>query len=54
MYDRTGLSTKFILKDGFKNLRTGTEAKFRPFVDDVLALKLYEELPYKDQKVTVK
>ena len=55
MYDRTGLSTKCtLLKTGFKTLRTGTEAKFRPFVDDVLALKLYEELPYKDQKVTVK
>ena len=34
MYDRTGLSTKCtLLKTGFKNLRTGTEAKFRPFVD---------------------
>ena len=29
MYDRTGLSTKCILiKTGFKNLRTGTDAKF--------------------------
>ena len=34
MYDRTGLSTKCtLIKIGFKNLRTGTEAKFRPFVD---------------------
>ena len=34
MYDRTGLSTKCtLIKTGFKNLRTGTEAKFRPFVD---------------------
>ena len=40
MYDRTGLSTKFILKNGFKNLRTGTEAKFRPFID---ALNLVHE-----------
>ena len=39
--DRTGLSTKCaLIKIGFKNLRTGTEAKFRPFVDaleDVLS-----------------
>ena len=34
MYDRTGLSTKCtLIKTGFKNLRTGMEAKFRPFVD---------------------
>ena len=34
MYDRTGLSTKCtLIKHGFKNLRTGTEAKFRPSVD---------------------
>ena len=34
MYDLTGLSTKCtLIKTGFKNLRTGTEAKFRPFVD---------------------
>ena len=34
MYNRTGLSTKCtLIKIGFKNLRTGTEAKFRPFVD---------------------
>ena len=34
MYDRTGLSTKCtLIKTGFKNLRTGTEAKFRSFVD---------------------
>ena len=34
MYDRTGLSTKCtLMKTGFKNLRTGTNAKFRPFVD---------------------
>ena len=36
MYDRTGLSTKCtLIKTGFKNLRTGTEAKFRPFVDSL-------------------
>ena len=35
MYDRTGLSTKctYPYKNGFKNARTGTKAKFRPFVD---------------------
>ena len=34
MYDRTGLSTKCtLIKNGFKNLRTGTNANFRPFVD---------------------
>ena len=33
MYDRTSLSTKCtFMKTGFKNLRTGTKAKFRPFV----------------------
>ena len=37
MYDRTGLSTKCtLIKTGLKNLRTGTEAKFRPFVDALL------------------
>ena len=34
MYDRAGLRTKCaLIKTGFKNLRAGTEAKFRPFVD---------------------
>ena len=34
MYDRTGLSTKCtLIKTGFKNVRTGMKAKFRPFVD---------------------
>ena len=34
--DCTGLSTKCtLIKTGFKNLRTGTEAKFRPFVDSL-------------------
>ena len=34
MYDRTGLSTKCtLIKTGFKNARTGTKAKFGPFVD---------------------
>ena len=34
MYDRTGPSTKCtLIKTGFKSLRTGTEAKIRPFVD---------------------
>ena len=34
MYDRAGLSTKCtLIKTGFKNLRAGTEAEFRPFVD---------------------
>ena len=33
-YDHTGLSTKCtLIKTGFKSLRTGTEAKIRPFVD---------------------
>ena len=37
MYDRTGLSTKCtLIKTSFKNLRTGTEAKIRPFVDALL------------------
>ena len=37
MYDRTGLSTKCtLMKTGFKNLRTGTVAKFRPFVDALM------------------
>ena len=34
MYDRTSQSTKCtLIETGFKNLRTGTEAKIRPFVD---------------------
>ena len=34
MYDHTGLSTKCtLIKTGLKNVRTGTKAKFRPFVD---------------------
>ena len=34
MYDCTGLSRKCtLIKTGFKNLRTGTKANFRPFVD---------------------
>ena len=34
MYNRTGLSTKCtLIKTGFKNARTGTKAKFGPFVD---------------------
>ena len=37
MYDRTGIGPKCtLIKTGFKNLRTGTEAKFRPFVDALL------------------
>ena len=37
MYDRTGLSTKCtLIKTGFKNARTGTKAKFRPFVDALI------------------
>ena len=37
MYDRTGLSTKCtLMKTGFKIVRTGTKAKFRPFVDALL------------------
>ena len=39
MYDRTGLSTKCtLIKTGFKDLRTGTEAKIRPFVDALLKI----------------
>ena len=34
MYDRTGLSAKCtLIETGFKIVRTGTKAKFRPFVD---------------------
>ena len=37
MYDRTGLRTKCTLIETVcKNLRTGTEAKFRPFVDALI------------------
>ena len=37
IYDRTGLNTKCtFIKTGFKNLRTGTGAKFRPFVDALI------------------
>ena len=40
MYDRTGLSTKYTLvKTGLKNLRTGTEDKFRPFVDTLVSME---------------
>ena len=39
MYDRTGLSTKCtLIKTGFKNARTGTKAKFRPFVDALVSI----------------
>ena len=39
MYDRTGLSTKCtLIKTSFKNLRTGMEAKFRPFVNALFSL----------------
>ena len=39
MYDRTGLSTKCtLIKIGLKNLRTGTEVKFRPFVDALVGI----------------
>ena len=41
MYDRTGLSTKCtLIKTGFKNARTGTKAKFRPFVDALCVTEL--------------
>ncbi len=44
MYDRTGLSTKCtLIKTGFKNARTGTKAKFRPFVDALTELELTAE-----------
>ena len=44
MYDRTGLSPKCtLIKTGFKNLRTGTEAKFWPFVHALIALEVIEE-----------
>ena len=43
MYDRAGLSTKCtLIKTGFKNLRAGTEAKFRPFVDALR--EIYEKM----------
>ena len=42
MYDRTGLSTKCtLIKTGFKNARTGTKAKFRPFVDALVKTFLF-------------
>ena len=42
MYDRTGLSTKCtLIKTGFKNLRTGTEAEFRPFVDALVCVSYH-------------
>ena len=41
MYARTGLSTNCaLIKTGFKNLRTGTEAKIRPFVDAALCFNI--------------
>ena len=41
MYDRTGLSTKCtLIKTGFKNLRTSTEAKIRPFVDTLMCVSI--------------
>ena len=41
MYDRTGLSTKYtLIKIGFKNARTGTKAKFRPFVDALFSKEM--------------
>ena len=40
MYDHACLSTKCtLIKTGFKNLRSGTEAKFRPFVDALVPTK---------------
>ena len=37
MYNCTGLSTECTpIKTGFENLRTGTEVKFRPFVDALM------------------
>ena len=43
MYDPTGLSTKCtLIKIGFENLRTGTEAKFRPLVDALETRELLE------------
>ena len=53
MYDRTGLSTKCsLIKTGSKNLRTGREAKFRPFVDALpwRPLGLAAPLPYKNDE----
>ena len=41
MYDRAGLSTKCtLIKIGFKNLRTSTEAKIRPFVDTLMCVSI--------------
>ena len=40
VYDRTGWSMKCtLIKTSFKNLRAGTEAKFRPFVDALYTSK---------------
>ena len=48
MYDRTGLSTKCtLIKTGFKSLRTGTEAKIRPFVDALISMQIQEQLTAK-------
>jgi len=39
LYDRTGHSTiRTLIKTGFKVRRTGTEAKFRPFVDAFITM----------------
>ena len=39
IYDHTGLSTKCtLIKTSFKKARTGTMAKFRPFVDALVEI----------------
>ena len=52
MFDRAGLSTKCtLIKTGLKNLRAGTEAKFRPFVDALvlgMCYLVWEEFNYND------
>ena len=47
MYNHTGLSTKCtLIKTGFKTLRTGTEAKFRPFVDSLRLIEFTDIQQY--------
>ena len=50
MYDRTGLSTKCtLIKTGFKNLHTGTEAKVQPFVDALIHFDVMTQVDTKNQ-----
>ena len=43
LYDRTGVCTiRTLIKNDQNDLRTGTRAKFRPFVDALLTTKRQE------------